>query len=73
MDEGKDTKEAKEFATISYVSIPYTEISDSTVKVTDADINDYVSKHKDMFKQEEGRYIIYLSVHWQVRKTAPVY
>jgi peptidyl-prolyl cis-trans isomerase D len=57
----KDTKEAKEFATISYVSIPYTEISDSTVKVTDADINDYVSKHKDMFKQEEGRYISYIS------------
>lgn len=57
----KDLNESKQFAMISYVSIPYSEISDSTVKVTDADINDYVSKHKDMFKQEDGRYISYIA------------
>lgn len=55
----KDTKEAKNFANISYVSIPYSEISDSTIKVTDAEVNEYVQKHKDLFKQEAGRTISY--------------
>ena len=57
----KDAKEEKEFAAISYVSIPYSEISDSTVKVTDADVTEYVKKHKDLFKQEDGRAISYLA------------
>lgn len=57
----KDNKEEKEFAAISYVSIPYSEITDSTVAVTDADVKEYVNKHKDLFKQEEGRSISYLS------------
>ncbi len=57
----KDATEAKNFAVISYVSLPYSDISDSTIKVTDAEVNDYVQKHKDMFKQEEGRNISYVS------------
>jgi len=57
----KDNAESKSFASISYVSIPYSEISDSTIKVSDAEINDYVQKHKDLFKQEAGRMISYLS------------
>ena len=57
----KDNAESKSFATISYVAIPYNEISDSTVKVTDSDINDYVAKRKDFFKQEAGRTISYLT------------
>ncbi|HNP54132.1 MAG TPA: peptidylprolyl isomerase, partial [Ferruginibacter sp.] len=60
----KDNAEAKTFADISYVGIPYNEISDSTVKVTDADITDYVSKHKDLFKQEEGRFISYVGFNY---------
>ncbi|CAN5840444.1 SurA N-terminal domain-containing protein [soil metagenome] len=55
----KDSTDAKNFATISYVTIPYSEISDSTIKVSDAEINEYVQKHKDLFKQEEGRMISY--------------
>jgi peptidyl-prolyl cis-trans isomerase D len=43
------------------VSLPYSEISDSAVKVTDEDINDYVSKNKDLFKQEAGRNISYVA------------
>jgi peptidyl-prolyl cis-trans isomerase D len=58
--EEKDTKESKSFATISYVQIPYQTISDSTIKVTDAEIEAYVKKHKDLFKQEEGRMISYV-------------
>lgn len=56
----KDAAEAKSFAIISYVTVPYNEISDSLVKVTDQDINDYVSKHKDQFKQEKGRNVSFV-------------
>lgn len=56
----KDAAEAKSFAIISYVTVPYNEISDSLVKVTDQDINDYVSKHKEQFKQEKGRNVSYV-------------
>jgi peptidyl-prolyl cis-trans isomerase D len=57
----RDNKDALAFSTISYVGIPYTEISDSAVKVTDQDITDYVNKNKELFKQEAGRKISYLS------------
>ena len=57
----KDNADAKNFATISYVAVPYGDISDSTVKVTDQDINEYVKKNKNLFKQEAGRTISYLS------------
>lgn len=57
----KEKAEAKNFANISYVSIPYGEISDSAVKVTDADIDAYVQKHKELFKQEAGRKVSYVT------------
>jgi len=59
--EEKDAKEAKSFATFSYVEIPYKTISDSTIKVTDAEIEAYINKHKDLFKQEAGRMISYVA------------
>jgi peptidyl-prolyl cis-trans isomerase D len=49
------------FANISYVAIPYTVISDSTIKVTDNDIENYLDKNKLRFKQEPGRIISYVS------------
>lgn len=58
--EEKDAKEAKSFATISYVQVPYQTISDSTIKVSDAEVEEYVKKHKDLFKQEAGRMISYV-------------
>ncbi len=57
----RDNADKKNFATISYVGIPYAVISDSTVKVTDAEIEKYVQAHKDLFKQEAGRTISYVS------------
>ena len=57
----KDNAEAKNFASISLVSVPFSEISDSSIAVTDAEINDYVQKHKELFKQEAGRMISYAS------------
>jgi peptidyl-prolyl cis-trans isomerase D len=57
----KDAADEKSFATISYVAVPFGEISDSTVKVTDEDINAYVAKNKAQFKQEAGRTISYVT------------
>ncbi|MHA4811603.1 peptidylprolyl isomerase [Flavitalea flava] len=47
-------------ASISYVNTPYFTIADSTVKVSDEEINDYISKHKDQFKQDQSRSIAYV-------------
>jgi peptidyl-prolyl cis-trans isomerase D len=52
-----DNAENKNFANISVVNIPYGVISDSTITVSDDEINGYVSKHKKQFKEEAGRLI----------------
>ncbi|MEO6730099.1 MAG: peptidylprolyl isomerase [Ferruginibacter sp.] len=57
----KDIAESKTFANISYVAIPYSVISDSTVKVTDEEIMDYMKTRKAIYKQDGGRYISYVS------------
>ncbi len=57
----KDATDEKNFATISYVAVPFNEISDSAVTVKDEEINSYVAKHKTMFKQEAGRTISYVT------------
>jgi peptidyl-prolyl cis-trans isomerase D len=59
--EKKESSENTTFSSISFVTIPFSEISDSTVKVTEEEINSYVSKHKEQFKQEEGRNISYVA------------
>ena len=48
-------------ASISYVKIPYSSISDSTIKVTDEDIIDYIKKRPEEFKQEKSRSITYVA------------
>jgi peptidyl-prolyl cis-trans isomerase D len=50
------------FASLSYVGVPYATISDSlpALKVTDAEINEYVNKHKEEFKQEKARTVSYV-------------
>ena len=53
--QAKDSAETNNFASINYVAVPYSEVSDSTVKISDADILAYVAKNKEMFKQEAGR------------------
>ncbi len=48
-------------AKAAYVTVPYTSIADSTVKVTDAEINDYVKAHKKDFEvKDESRTISYV-------------
>jgi peptidyl-prolyl cis-trans isomerase D len=56
----KQNTEAAGLAKASYVSYPYSKIVDSTIKITDKEIEDYVSKNKDQFKQEESRSIAYV-------------
>lgn len=40
---------------VNYVFLPFTEVDDAEVEVTDADIKSYVSKNKSQFEQEESR------------------
>src|SRR6476620_7214468 len=49
-------------AKISFVAVPYASISDSSVKVTDKEIQDYIDNHKKDFEQkEETRSINYVT------------
>ena len=50
-----------QLAAISYVNTPYFTVPDSAAKITDAEIEDYISQHKDQFKQEESRSIAYVT------------
>ncbi len=55
------SEEKNQFANISYVAVPYTVISDSLVKVSDNDIQNYLDNHKAKYQQEAGRMISYVS------------
>lgn len=56
-----DSTNNTQFAQISYVAIPYSTISDSTVSVSDKEIKDYVDNHKQAFQQEAGVMLSYVS------------
>jgi len=50
-----------QIAKISYVNTPYFTVSDSAVKISDAEIQEYINKHQSQFKQEESRSIAYVT------------
>ncbi|MDR6566198.1 MULTISPECIES: SurA N-terminal domain-containing protein [Chitinophaga] len=54
-------KDNSQTATVSYVSVPYATIADSTIKVTDAELDRFIQDHKQLFKVEESRKIEYVS------------
>ncbi|WP_210489842.1 peptidylprolyl isomerase [Rufibacter aurantiacus] len=63
------TEEAKRFnaeqntkATITSLFVPYFSIADSTIKVTDDQLSEYLNKNKKKFEVEEGRSITYVTV-----------
>lgn len=56
----KTSAEESQVASFSYVEAPYMSIPDSSMKVTDAEINEYVAKHKALFKQEKAAGIDYV-------------
>jgi peptidyl-prolyl cis-trans isomerase D len=57
----KQNADDKAFASISYVSVPYSVIPDSSITVTDQDITDYIGKNKEKYKQDGGRTISYVT------------
>ena len=57
----EQNEEKNQFAKISYVAVPYTVISDSTVKVTDADIQTYLDNNKLKYQQQPGVMLSYVT------------
>jgi peptidyl-prolyl cis-trans isomerase D len=57
----RDVQESSQFSTIDFVNVSYGEIPDSTIKITDDEVLDYVKNHPKQFKQEKGRNISYLA------------
>ena len=56
-DSFQNTKE-----TVKYLFVPYGSISDSAVKVTDAQLQAYLDKNQGKYKVEDGRSVEYISV-----------
>src|SRR5690606_2531213 len=56
----KQNADEAQIASISYVAVPYSSIMDTSIKVSDAEIKDYISKHKEDFQQKENRSISYV-------------
>jgi peptidyl-prolyl cis-trans isomerase D len=56
-DEAQNAK-----ASFRYLFVPYTSVSDSAVKPTDAQLQDYLDRHKGRYKVEEGRSIEYIVI-----------
>jgi peptidyl-prolyl cis-trans isomerase D len=56
----KGNADNSQTASISYVNTPYFTVADSTVKIADNEIADYINTHKDQFHQEESRSIAYV-------------
>jgi peptidyl-prolyl cis-trans isomerase D len=48
-------------ANIRYVYVPYYSVVDSTIKVSDSDLENYLNSHKKRFKGEDTRSIVYAS------------
>ncbi len=47
------TKDMNQMANIRYVKVPFTSINDNEVKVTDADLNDYIKKHAAQYRIDD--------------------
>lgn len=63
------TAEAKNFysaqnatASIKALFVPYFTLADSSIVVTDAQLQDYYNSHKDLYKVEEGRSLEYVTI-----------
>jgi peptidyl-prolyl cis-trans isomerase D len=57
----KQNSDNSSMASVSYVNVPYSSISDSTLKVSDDDVQAYINKHKEEFTQEESRSVAYVA------------
>lgn len=50
---GLTVKDRETIASIRFVKVPYTTVNDNDVKVTDADINEYIKKHAAQYKIDD--------------------
>ena len=57
----KTNADNSQIASANYVKVPYQSIPDSTIKISDAEIQAYLDLHKNQFAQEEARTISYVS------------
>jgi peptidyl-prolyl cis-trans isomerase D len=57
----KQNADNSQLAKISLVKESYSSIPDSAVKIEDKEIANYISKHKDDYKQQESRSISYVT------------
>jgi peptidyl-prolyl cis-trans isomerase D len=65
----KMSSDDAQVASIDYVDFPYAAVADSTIKVSDDEIKEYVDKHKNQYKQDESRSIAYVA--FSAAPTAP--
>ncbi|MBI1781630.1 MAG: SurA N-terminal domain-containing protein [Sphingobacteriales bacterium] len=56
----KENADNSAAANFSYVAVPYSSIADSTIKISDEEINAYVQNHKDQFKQDKSAELAYV-------------
>ncbi|GIZ14274.1 peptidylprolyl isomerase [Capnocytophaga catalasegens] len=54
---------------IKYVTIPYTSIADSVIKISDKEIQNYIDEHKKEYKQENGRNIQFVYIKEEASDT----
>lgn len=57
----KEIADGSQMARVSIVRDNYAANTDSTIKVSDKEIEDYLSKHKEDYKQEESRSIAFVT------------
>lgn len=57
----KEIAEKSQLATIAMVRENYAAVLDSSIKISDKEIEDYIKKHKEDFKQVESRSISYVT------------
>jgi peptidyl-prolyl cis-trans isomerase D len=55
----KTMAENNQITSVSFVKVPF-EPTDTAIKVTDAEINEYINKHKSLYKQEKAAGIDYV-------------
>jgi peptidyl-prolyl cis-trans isomerase D len=57
----KQIAENSQIAKVSLVRANYAENADTAIKITDKEIEEYVSKHKKEYKQQESRSVAYVA------------
>ncbi len=57
----KTNADNSQIASVSFVKVPYQSIPDSSITISDAEIQAYLDNHRNQYAQEESRSISYVS------------